>query len=53
MCFGHWFLTDLSQRNDWLQGMMKTETGRKLAKQRHAFMESYLQQFMLEWDAEA
>ena len=32
---------------------MKTETGRKLAKQRHAFMEGYLQQFMLEWDANA
>ena len=46
-------LKHLPQTNDWLQGMMKTRTGRELAKQRHAFMESYLQQFMLEWDTEA
>ena len=32
---------------------MKTETGRKLAKQRHAFMETYLEQFFEEWDAKA
>ncbi|KAL3159870.1 hypothetical protein ABBQ38_010270 [Trebouxia sp. C0009 RCD-2024] len=36
-----------------LQGLMKTEAGRKRAKQRHEFMQTYLQEFMLEWDAHA
>lgn len=36
-----------------LQAMMKTEAGRKRARSRHAFMEAYLQEFMLEWDAKA
>lgn len=36
-----------------MQGMMKTEAGRKRAKQRHEFMQAFLQEFMLEWDAHA
>ncbi|KAL0037341.1 hypothetical protein WJX79_002961 [Trebouxia sp. C0005] len=36
-----------------LQGMMKTDAGRKRARSRHAFMEAFLKQFMLEWDAQA
>jgi uncharacterized protein len=34
-----------------LKDKMNTATGKKLAEQRHAFMESYLQQFYVEWDA--
>ena len=36
-----------------MQGMMKTEAGRRRAKQRHEFMQAFLQEFMLEWDAHA
>jgi len=32
---------------------MKTDAGRKRARSRHAFMEAYLKQFMLEWEAQA
>jgi len=32
---------------------MKTEAGKQVAQQRHAFMEGYLQQFMAEWDGHA
>jgi uncharacterized protein len=33
-----------------LKDKMNTDTGKKLAQQRHAFMESYLQQFFIECD---
>jgi uncharacterized protein len=33
-----------------LKGKMNTASGKKLATQRHAFMETYLQQFYAEWD---
>ncbi|HEY9184342.1 MAG TPA: HD domain-containing protein [Salegentibacter sp.] len=33
-----------------LKDLMNTETGRKIAEERHRFMESYLQQFYSEWD---
>lgn len=36
-----------------LKDRMNTATGKKLAEQRHAFMESYLQQFYQEWNSEA
>jgi uncharacterized protein len=29
---------------------MNTKTGRRIAKQRHQFMENYLDQFYAEWD---
>ncbi len=32
-----------------LKNMMKTSTGRKMAKNRHLFMERYLEQFFKEW----
>ena len=32
---------------------MKTEAGKKRAKLRHQFMQAYLQEFILEWDAHA
>lgn len=35
------------------QDMMKTQAGAAIAQQRHAFMEAYLQQFMLEWEGTA
>ena len=35
-----------------LKDRMNTETGRKLAMQRHEFMENYLKQFYGEWDGE-
>lgn len=35
-----------------LKDRMNTETGRRLAMQRHVFMEHYLKQFYGEWDAE-
>ncbi|OQP59518.1 phosphohydrolase [Niastella vici] len=35
-----------------LKDRMNTETGRRLAMQRHVFMENYLKQFYGEWDAE-
>jgi uncharacterized protein len=31
---------------------MNTETGKKLAKERHQFMERFLSQFYAEWDGE-
>ena len=34
-----------------LRGMMKTQTGRRIAEQRHNFMVSYLQEFNQEWSA--
>lgn len=34
-----------------LKGLMNTSTGKALAKQRHDFMESYLDQFYMEWQA--
>lgn len=36
-----------------LQGVMKTQAGAAVAQQRHAFMEAYLQQFLLEWEGTA
>jgi len=33
-----------------LKDRMNTETGKKLAQERHAFMESYLKQFYKEWE---
>ncbi len=35
-----------------LKDRMNTETGRRLAEQRHAFMEKYLEQFYSEWEGE-
>lgn len=35
-----------------LEGMMTTETGRKLARHRHEFMESFLKEFFAEWNGE-
>lgn len=34
----------------FLKDRMNTETGRKIAKERHEFMESFLQQFYKEWE---
>lgn len=36
-----------------LKDRMNTATGKKLAEQRHTFMENYLQQFYKEWNGEA
>jgi uncharacterized protein len=33
-----------------LKGKMNTETGKRLAEQRHQFMEQYLEQFYAEWE---
>ena len=33
-----------------LKDRMNTKTGKKIAKQRHSFMEQYLQQFYAEWE---
>ena len=33
-----------------LKDRMNTKTGRKLAEQRHKFMEIYLEEFFKEWD---
>lgn len=33
-----------------LKDLMNTETGRKIAEERHRFMEQYLEQFYKEWD---
>ena len=35
-----------------LEGMMNTGTGKRLAQQRHRFMEQYLEQFFGEWNGE-
>lgn len=35
-----------------LKDRMNTGTGKKMAEQRHAFMEQYLEQFYAEWDGE-
>jgi uncharacterized protein len=35
-----------------LKELMNTQTGRKMAEERHAFMLSYLDQFYKEWDGE-
>ncbi|WP_053976429.1 HD domain-containing protein [Mangrovimonas xylaniphaga] len=35
-----------------LKDRMNTQTGRQIAEQRHAFMETYLEQFYAEWDGE-
>lgn len=35
-----------------LKDLMHTQTARRIAEQRHAFMESFLQQFYGEWDGE-
>jgi uncharacterized protein len=35
-----------------LKDLMNTETGRKMAEQRHNFMLDYLNQFYIEWDGE-
>lgn len=35
-----------------LKDMMNTATAKKVAEQRHRYMESFLEQFMLEWDGE-
>ena len=35
-----------------LKDRMNTETGRKLAEERHAFMEDFLKRFYAEWEGE-
>ena len=35
------------------QDLMKTETGRRMAEQRHIFMQTYLEQFHSEWEGRA
>ena len=36
-----------------LKGMMQTNAGKKMAEQRHVFMENYLNQFYAEWEGDA
>lgn len=36
-----------------LKGLMNTVTAKKIAEQKHSYMESFLEQFMLEWDGES
>ena len=36
-----------------LEGLMNTETGRKLAKDRHVYMEEFLRRFYAEWQGES
>ena len=36
-----------------LEGLMNTETGRKLAKDRHVYMEEFLRRFYAEWHGES
>ena len=33
-----------------LKNKMNTETGKKIAEERHVFMEAFLEQFYAEWD---
>jgi uncharacterized protein len=33
-----------------LKNRMNTETGRKIAEERHVFMETFLKQFYAEWE---
>ena len=35
-----------------LKDKMNTQTGKKIAEQRHLFMESFLSQFYAEWEGE-
>ena len=35
-----------------LKNMMNTTTGRRLAEERHAYMESFLERFYKEWEGE-
>ncbi|MFT5849943.1 MAG: hypothetical protein ACI9H6_000771, partial [Patiriisocius sp.] len=35
-----------------LKDLMNTETGKQMAKQRHDFMVTYVEQFLAEWDGE-
>jgi uncharacterized protein len=35
-----------------LKDRMNTKTGKRLAQERHEFMEAYVKQFLLEWDGE-
>lgn len=35
-----------------LKNRMQTETGKKIARERHRFMEKYLKQFFTEWEGE-
>ncbi len=36
-----------------LKGLMKTESGRRRAEARHAYLEGFLIQFFKEWEGEA
>lgn len=36
-----------------LKNLMNTSTGKKIAEQRHEFMEAYLEQFLAEWEGKA
>ncbi|GAB4823374.1 hypothetical protein N2152v2_010420 [Parachlorella kessleri] len=36
-----------------LQGLMRTEAGRRVAQQRHEYMEGFLEQFLREWEGVA
>ncbi len=36
-----------------LKGLMNTETAKRIAEQRHAYMEGFLEQFYAEWDGNA
>lgn len=35
-----------------LKDLMNTEAGKRLARERHAYMEAYLEQFLAEWDGQ-
>lgn len=37
----------------WLEGLMNTDNGRKLAKERHVYMEEFLRRFYAEWQGES
>lgn len=36
-----------------LKGMLKTAAGRRVAEERHGFMEAFLDRFYLEWEGKA